>query len=164
MIAWWAKADKMAQRLERELKKLDHHLEVVFIDPEAASLPPSERGLGVVPGRWHIVRRNPGRIDSWFPIMGPNMEYRDPELAVIEDMKKADLWRRGALQELRDKQVRQAIESERNEQLVREQLRDESALAFRAAKRMPGDNGLHRRHDRKGVRPERRTKSGLILP
>lgn len=170
MIAWWAKADKMAQRLEKELKSMDERLEVVFVDPESAKLDPSERGMGVVPGRWHVVRRNPDTVDSWFPIMGPASEYRDPELKVAEDMKKADLWRPGALKELRDHQAKQIAEKEKKKELEKEQRRDEMAVAARAAKRMNGDAGMYRDHSRHGElssyakKAREAEKKKLILP
>lgn len=154
MRAWKTKADAQASRLQAELQKLDSLLEVDFVDPAAASLPPSERGLGVIPGRWHVIRRNPKGVDAWFPICGPAKEYRDPELAVVDEMKKADLWRPGALAELRKNQEQQLAAKDRKTALEDEQRRDEARLAFRSAKRMNGDGGLYRRFDKKGRPPK----------
>lgn len=160
MVDEASRQDKMAQRLERELKKVDRHLEVVAIAPAAANNPNFRKAVGVVPGRWHIVRRNPQGVDAWFPIMGPNGEFRDPELQVVEDMKAADLWRPGALKELRDRQMRQEIERVNREAREGEQRSDEARLAFRAAKRMPGDGGLVRSHAKK----RNPGPSRLVLP
>lgn len=149
LIAEWAKTDKQAKRLEKELKKVDPYLEVHYIDSEVAKLPPAQRAVGVVPARWHIVRRNPKGIDAYFPIMGPNGEYAEPELRVAEDMKRADLWRRGAMLELRDRQEREAKRQQTEELLGIEQRKDEVRHNYEAAKRVRGDGGLARNFDRK---------------
>lgn len=151
MIAEWSRRDKMAQALEKELKKLDPRLEVVFVDPEAACLDPEFKAPGVIPARWHVVVRTPlKQDDAWFPIMGPNMEYADPSSKVVEDMKGADLWRKGALQELETRRRREAERKQRAAETESEQRVDEMKSAYEAAKRMPGDSGLTKNASRKG--------------
>lgn len=159
LIADWSRTDKQKKRLEKELKKIDSYLEVHYIDSEVAKLPPAQRAVGVVPARWHIVRRNPKGIDAWFPIMGPNGEYAEPSLQVAEDMKKADLWRSGAMLEMRQRQEREAKEKANKEVREREQRSDEVVHAYRAAKRVRGDGGMTRRTDLKRDKPKK-----LILP
>lgn len=149
LIAEWSRADLNAKRLTRELKKLDPHLELGFCDPEAAKNRPEDLAPGVVPGRWHVIRKNPKGLDSYFPIMGPNKEYVEPTDKIIEDMKAADLWRRGALQELNDRLRRNAEKQKRQEQTENEQRRDEIAEIYRAVRRMPGDGGMERNHAKK---------------
>lgn len=134
------------KQINAELKKLDQHLELVWIGPNA------KRGLipGIEPGRWHIRRTPPGLIHSYWPIMGPDKEYVDPSMKIIEDMKAADLWREGALQELRDRQVRQAEEKAKASELEREQNVDVATMDIRAGKRVFGDGGLKKRRMFKG--------------
>jgi len=129
------------KQINAELKKLDPYLELVWIGPNAA------RGVipGVEPGRWHIRRTPPGIIHSYWPIMGPDKEYVDPSMKIIEDMKAADLWREGALQELRDRQVREAEKKATAAELEREQNVDIAAMDIRAGKRVFGDGGLKKR-------------------
>ena len=129
------------KEINRELQALDPYLELVWIGPNAA------RGVipGVEPGRWHIRRTPPGIIHSYWPVMGPEGEYVDPSMKLIEDMKAADLWREGALQELRDRQVREAEERKRKAELAREQNRDTAAMDLRAGGRVFGKGGLTKR-------------------
>jgi hypothetical protein len=173
MEASWTTPDSEA--LERELRVLDDRFRVVFIEPRAGELPPKMRGPGVIPGRWHTKLLTYPR-HHYFPITGPNWEYREPELAIVEEMKARDLWRRGALEELRKNEDAEERAQARQAQLEKEQREDEVALAYRAAKRVSGDGGLDRRFDRmrpgvEGVRPyaggvstPAPTESGLILP
>lgn len=161
-----------SEALERELRTIDDRLRVRFVDPAAGQLPPKMRGPGVIPGRWHIkLLTRP--TNAYFPITGPNWEYRDPELAIVEEMKARDLWRRGALEGIRRGEEADQRRRERQEQLEAEQRRDETALAFRAAKRVRGDGGEHRRTDRRdaphvpyagGVSFPATTDSGLLIP
>lgn len=161
-----------SEALERELRVLDDRLRVVFVDPRAGELPPKMRGPGLIPGRWHVKILTRPR-NEYFPLTGPNWTYREPELAIVEEWKARDLWRRGALEELRRDEEREEAARARQERLEREQREDEVALAYRAAKRVSGDGGLDRRFDRKGesgipyaggVSFPATTESGLIVP
>lgn len=131
----------LVKQINAELKGLDSHLELVWIGPKAAegAIP------GIVPGRWHIRRTPPGLIHSYWPIMGPDKEYVEPSLKIIEDMKEADLWREGALQELRERQIREAEKGEKEAELKREQNVDVAAMDIRAGRRVFGDGGLKKR-------------------
>lgn len=161
--------------LERELRLLDDRLRVVFISLRAGALHPRERAPGVVPGRWHVKLLTHPR-NAYFAIAGPNYEYREPELAVAEEMKARDLWRPGALEKIRRGEEEAERARIRQELLEKEQREDEVALAFRAAKRVNGDRGEFRRHDRKrpgiegvipyagGVSFPKRSEGGLLIP
>jgi len=153
MIAEWSRTDKQKKALERELRDVDPFLEVIYVEGDVVNLPPSERGVGVVPGRWHVVRRNPKGPDAYFPIMGPNGEYRDPESAVAEGMKRADLWRNGALLELRQRQERDGKAKAAAEELAKEQRVDEVRHNYEAMKRVRGDGGIEKSFE--GRRRER---------
>lgn len=164
MEAWWAKADRQAKLLEKELRKLDPRFRVVFIDPEAAKNKPEARAPGVRPGRWHLKLLT-SRINHYFVLAGPNGEYRDPELAVIDEMKKRDLWRRGALEQIRQDEEKELERRERQEQTEGEARVEQAAASYRAAKRVPGDGGEHRSFAAKR-RGDGLTKSegGVVLP
>lgn len=173
MRAWRTKRDPMARALEKELKKLDRRIEVDFIDPEAAKVPASERAPGLCPARWHIILRTaPGLDDQYFPILGPNGSYREPELAIVEEMKARDMWKRGVFDELMKREEKAAARARRQELTEGEARTEQTAAAYRAAKRVPGDGGLDRRNDRKGRRPKRdpadtpttTSKGGVLLP
>jgi hypothetical protein len=154
MRSWRGKIDPMARALEKELKELDRRLEVDFIDPEAVKVPVAERAPGLVPARWHIIlRAGPGIDDQYFPILGPNKAYRDPELAIVEEMKAADMWKRGVFDDLLKAEEKRIAEQCRQELTGAEARVEQVASAYAAAKRVPGDGGVSRRHDRKGHRP-----------
>lgn len=181
MRAWRGKIDPLARQLERELKELDPRIEVDFIDPESAKVPPSERAPGVVPARWHIiVRTDAGYDDQYFPILGEKGAYRDPELAIVEEMKARDMWKPRIFDQIMKKEEEAATARARQQLNESEARVEQVAASYRAAKRVSGDGGEHRRHDRKGnpekeagVRPYAggvniptvtRPDSGIVLP
>lgn len=160
------------QPLERELRILDDRFRVVFIEPRAGQLHPRERGPGVVPGRWHMKLLTHPQ-NAYFPIAGANWEYRDPDLGVVEEMKERDLHKHGALEAIWRAEEDADRARLRAEILEGEQRKDEVALAYRAAKRVRGDGGEHRRTDRGnephvpyagGVSFPKTSDSGLVLP
>jgi hypothetical protein len=118
----------------------------------------------VRPGRWHLKLLT-SRINHYFVLAGPNGEYRDPELAVVDEMKARDLWRRGALEQIRQNEEKELERRERQQQAESEARVEQVAASYRAAKRVPGDGGEHKRFDRKrrgeGLKS---TKGGLVLP
>lgn len=164
--------DPQAKLLERELRLLDDRCRVVKISARAGELPPKARAAGVIPGRWHMkLLTHP--VNAYFPITGPNWEYRDPDLHFAEEMKERDLQRRGALEEIEKGEDERERAEIRAALLNREQGEDEVALAYRAAKRVRGDGGEHRRTDRGraphipyagGVSFDKASDSGLLLP
>lgn len=162
-----------AKILERELRLLDDRCRVVKISARAGELLPQMRAAGVIPGRWHMkLLTHP--VNAYFPITGPNWEYREPDLAFAEEMKERDLQRRGALEEVEKAEEQRERDAARATLLEGEQREDETALAYRAAKRVRGDGGEHKRTDRGnaphrpyagGVRtPMETSDSGLLIP
>jgi hypothetical protein len=131
-------------QINAELKQLDPYLELVWIGHRAKG------GLipGIEPGHWHVRRTPPGMIHSYWPVMGPNKEYAEPTMKLIEDMKAADLWREGALQQLRNRQIRAAKKAEKKKQLEDEQVKDIIKMDTRAGLRVNGDAGLTKRKKR----------------
>lgn len=180
MRSWRGKVDPMARKLEAELKQIDPRIEVDFIDPEAVNVPVAERAPGLMPARWHIILRTARDVDDqYFPIVGPKGAYRDPELAIVEEMKARDLWRPGVFDDLMKAEDKAFAERTRQELTDAEGRVEQVAASYRAAKRVPGDGGEHRRNDRKGnpskeegVRPyaggvnfaTRTTDSGVVVP
>ena len=169
MRAWRGRIDPQARQLERELKTLDSRIEVDFIDPETAKLPPSERAPGVIPARWHIIlRTGPGKDDQFFPILGDGGAYRDPDSAIVEDMKRRDMWRAGVFDDIMRAEEKAAAARARQMLTESEARVEQFASSYRAAKRVPGDGVEHRRND-----PKRKPVAGptvtppiscLVLP
>lgn len=135
-------ASEQGRALERELQTLDPQLVVRYV----GNIPPDHFSPGMVRNRWHIVKQGEfeNQLDHYLPIVGPDLEYRNPEMQIVEDMKKADLWRDGALEKLFKERDRQVRAKEDAAKLKREQIQDEMALAYRSAKRVKGDEKLLR--------------------
>lgn len=133
-----------AKRVTAALKETDPYLELVFIAERAPAFP------GIEPGRWHVRRSQEGFQDNYWPITGPDGEYVAPSMKVVEAMKAADLWRQGALQDLRDRMDRAQRDREKASELEAEQRKDEIRATWRAAKRVAGDGGLSRQKWGKG--------------
>jgi hypothetical protein len=138
-----ARDDEQGRALEKELKELDPRLRVRFV----GRIPEGHFSPGMKENRWHILREGEfeNSIDHYLPILGPDMEYRPPEMKVVEDMKKADLWREGALDKLFDERERQVKANQAKADLKREQLKDTFVEELRAAKRSRNETELMKR-------------------
>jgi hypothetical protein len=102
----------------RELKQVDPYLELVFA-PEAADAP------GLVPGRYHLLRHNPGGPPSLIPLQGPEGEFREPDSSLFQLLRESDLWNDQA--ERARRKTAEALEraKERRRQREREQRVEE---------------------------------------
>jgi hypothetical protein len=116
------------RRINAELRRIDSHLELVFVGDRAPDLLPEVR-----PGRWHVVRRNPGAPDTWMPVVGPAGEYVEPTSRIFERLAQGDMWRDEYGHRARRRQAHAAAERERRRDLDREQrateLRERVAAA-----------------------------------
>jgi hypothetical protein len=125
--------------IDKALKEHDPHLSLVKVKDgvDEWDLPP-----GCIPGRWHVRRLNPGFIPTFWPIVGPNGEYREPTHTILEEMRARDLHREDTMRALRERQSREGAAKQRGDDLRAEQRRDELAADLRAGKRLAGDGGL----------------------
>lgn len=126
-----------------ELKRIDPHLSVVWTKPSAAA-------AGLEPERWHIRRENPETLDSYFPLVGDNGEYREPGQWMLHELEAGDLWNPRVHRDREDARRRLREVKRRAKARETEQRRDEMALAARAARRMKGESGFTKRNDLKG--------------
>lgn len=74
-VAEWNKA----------LKAVDPYLEMVWA-PESVQAP------GLVPGRYHVLRHNPGAPPSPLPLTDEKGGFKEPGSWVFDMLEKADLW------------------------------------------------------------------------
>jgi hypothetical protein len=160
------------EALERELRQIDDRIRVVKIAERAGELHPRSRAPGVIPGRWHVKLLTRPR-NAYFALCGPDWTYAEPDLYWVEKFKAADLWRDGALEEIRKGE--EAEERARARAILTESegRQDNIAADWRALKRVSGDGGLTRRFDRKGERGipyaggvsfEKASDSELLIP
>ena len=119
--------------LHRALVALDDRLDVVFIPDRA------DPEYGVVPGRWHVVRKNPPPApDSYMAITTADGGYREPDSGVLTELQRRDLWKHG----LPDLHEKPAALREYERSVDDEARVDELASDLRAGARLPGDKGL----------------------
>lgn len=134
-----------AQALATALRDLDPNLELVFFGERAEAI------YGIVPGRWHVKRTNPGAPDSYMPIQGRDGEYREPDFGVIDQLNQADLWRRGAMDRYDLDGSREKEAAEARIRAEAEARAEEVAHNARAALRVAGDGGMTSRKWGKGI-------------
>lgn len=83
---------------------------------------------GVMPGFFHLIRVNPGAPLSVTPLTGPSGEFVEPSLAMLENLKAADLQNAAVVRErkrqdrLREESKRRAKENDRT--VRREEIMD----------------------------------------
>lgn len=128
------------RRLTEELRRLDHRLDCVYVGERAPEV------HGIRPGRWHIRRRNdPPTPHSYLPIETPDGHYKEPSFQIIEELKRNDLWSKEGMARLTEGQQRKREAQERADKLTSEQIADNAAETFRAAKRVSGEGGFTKR-------------------
>lgn len=93
------------RQIERELQSLDSRLSLV-----KASSHPSQYVL--VPNAWHIRRDNEQTFPSFIPIVDEDGRPREPTMADVERLKRADMRRRGWFDDVRAEQERLRKRSE----------------------------------------------------
>jgi hypothetical protein len=112
----------------RELKAIDPYLELIFA-------PPNAEAPGLVPGRYHVMRHNPGAPPSLIPIQGPNGEFSEPTSQVFEQLKSTDLWNTAVGHERRRREEaaeRASVRAKEREQAERaEEVKDRWNAATR---------------------------------
>lgn len=116
----------------RELKRIDDHLQLVWC-PDPA--PIDAVAAGATPGRFHVARHNPGAPISLMVIETPDGEFRQPDSAVFEQLRKADLWSSTNAQER--KRIKRDLElaRERRETHEREERAAQALEMWKAVSR-----------------------------
>lgn len=114
-----------ARQLARALKTLDPYLELVFANAKADA-------PGLVPERWHIRRRNPETIDTYWPLIGDNGEYVEPSMDVIDQLRKRDMWREDTNQEIRRHKAEKKARLEAEALAMRLEKREEFGMRVKA--------------------------------
>lgn len=116
-----------AAALTAALEDLDPRLGCCFVTAGA------DPAWGVVPGRWHVVRRNePPTPDSYTAITTESGGYREPDFGVLAEMHKRDMWKHGAPPEPEPQGPAKPIAG----------AKDMVAEDVRAAWRLPGEGGM----------------------
>lgn len=129
----------VARYIDQALKAHDPNLGLVFVKPNVEEW---ELPTGAIAGRWHVEVKAPGLPNIYYPIVGPEGEFREPTHTVLDEMQQRDLHREEAMRSLIGRQARAEAKARRQRELADEQRRDELALDLRAGKRVAGEGGL----------------------
>lgn len=100
------------KEFDAHLKQIDHRLSLVKATENSTQ-------AGLVPGFWHVQRLNDVTMPSYLPITMPDGSFSEPTSWHLEQLRKSDLQRPGALDELRKRQEREAAQRERDKALLR---------------------------------------------
>lgn len=131
VVEWNEQRAKLAERhgalrwFDDALKEFDPLMELVRA-PEGSTDP------DLIPGYWHIRRRNPIGLHTYIAITGPEGEFTEPHSGVIEQLRKMDLQRKGAWEELMQKLDDEEAASRRKVQETRDDLKEEFADRYKA--------------------------------
>lgn len=128
-----------AARLGEDLRHIDPYLSLHWVPEDATEFDD--------PGRWHVKKEIPGDFDEWWPLIGPNGEYREPGAWVLDVLTANDMWNPRVHRSRREAREKHREAKRRAKARDTEQRRDEMALANRAAKRIRGDAGMEKRTD-----------------
>lgn len=108
------------------LKEIDPHLELIFARPNAAA-------AGLVPGRYHVMRHNPGAPPSLMVVEGPNGEFIEPGSRLLDEVRAKDMWSPEAVRDRERARARREYEREMERQRETELRQQELLERWRAA-------------------------------
>jgi hypothetical protein len=136
--AYTASVESMIQRFHGVmnefnplLREIDPHLELIFVPPGADESVP-----GIIPGRYMVMRHNPGAPPSLMVVEDEEGRFMEPTSRLLDDMRERDMWSPQAVREREQRRARREYEREqarRREQEERHQeLEERWAAATRA--------------------------------
>lgn len=127
----------------RELREIDVNLELIFA-------PPTVKVVGLMPGRWHIMRHMPGGPPTLIPYVGPNDEYLDPDSGIFEMLRRSDMWDERAAGDQRRRVEASAAAASRQKareaEARREEIKERMAAATRVQVSMNRDVAWTQNH------------------
>jgi len=112
--------------VERALKELDPKLSLVYV---GLRVPHDKCPIGALPGRFHVRRDNheAGVPDTFMPIVNQHGEYTDPDMGIVENLKKHDLWKKNVAQELSRRWEKEEKARQKKELAFKEDFKQEFA-------------------------------------
>ena len=133
------------------LKAKDPNLEMIFAKPHGKPV------MGLLPGRFHVVRHVPGGPPSLLPIVGPDGEFVEPTHRVLDMLDGRDLWDERArtaqrkFLAAREREERRAkeVEAEQRSEELRDRWRAVSETSVSMNRRTPWSQNVK---GRRGVR------------
>lgn len=126
-----------AKRFTVELRRIDPHLELVYVGKPPGWDDRVEPPPGIVFHRFHVRRNNPDAPDTYIPHVGPGGEYREPDSGIFTMLAEHDMWSRGWDERKRRREARRQAEKARAKEREREEIRLEMRERLHA-KENPG--------------------------
>jgi hypothetical protein len=122
-----AEADSVCAEFNRELRRIDAHLEMVYWPMRAPEI------HGFVNGCYHIVRHNPDAAGSVEPLVNDDLSYREPGGWVFDMLAASDMWDDRVMRD-RERIRQRAVQArERQKEREREERQDEVRDRYNAA-------------------------------
>lgn len=126
-----AEADDVCQEFNRELRRIDANLEMVYWPMRAPEI------HGFINGCYHIVRHNPDAAGSVEALVNDDLQYREPGSWVFDMLVSSDMWDDRVMRDRervrkRAQEARERAKSREREDR-REELRDRYNAAFRTS-------------------------------
>lgn len=159
VAAWKAEQALQVESKVREMEHWDEELK--RIDPSLSLIvaKPGSEDVGLLPGRWHVVKEIPGAPDEYWPLVGPNDSYREPGAWVLDEFNANDLWNPAVHRNKKEARQKIVEARARAKRLLAEQRVDELDFQARAARRVKGEGGLTKRTDLKASKATLEAKS-----
>ena len=116
----------LAKYFNQQLEAIDDRMELVWVKENAD-------GPGLVPGRWHVKRRNdPPAPDTYIPICAPGGEYREPGEDVLDELRRRDLRNDTTRREIMSRSERREQSRQRDKEREREARQADIAQNIKA--------------------------------
>lgn len=119
------------RRVEVALQEIDPRLSLVYV---GARVPLDKCPVGALPGRFHVRRDNSEKNvpDSYMPIVNQHGEYTDPDMGIVDNLKKHDLWNSNVTAELEKRWAAEEKAAIQAREDVKEELRIEFAERYKS--------------------------------
>lgn len=114
----------------RELRRIDRLLEMVFIPPGADTT-----GTQCRPGFYHVIRRNENAPITVMVVHGEHGEFVEPTSRIFDRLRQGDLWNESSVRARENAERRAAEAADRERAREREARQDELVERVKAATR-----------------------------
>lgn len=116
----------------RLLRDLDERLSLVWVNDRLTRVEARRIAPEMVPGRWHVRRRNDGAKDSYMPVTTPDGGYRPMGNDILDELRSKDLWRGDVAARYHGARYREERQTEADRQRRRDERVDGMATAIKA--------------------------------
>lgn len=123
-----SRTDGVCERFNRDLKQIDHRLEMRYFGEEPGI-------VGAVPNRYALVLTPEIGPRTLMVLHGPRGEFMEPTSAVFAQLAKGDLWNGQASRDVRRRQEQAERAAERQRAREQDDRHEEAKDRYNAATR-----------------------------